>query len=449
MILTRSAVALCAVLSLASCGVTYTPQTVSTKDTPLDVTVVSMSPSSIEVANRSSYTPRALPEEFFATAGMNGTVRGFGAFPEAPSVPNLSPPAEMALRLPPEVQTLSYKIGIGDVVILATRAAGNSVEQLTGLLAAQSQRQGYTVRDDGAIAIPEVGAVAIAGLTVEEAEDQVFQRLVQNQLDSEFSLEVAEFNSKRVSIGGAVRNAIIAPITLSALRLDQAITAAGGITLENNDYGVIRIYRDGTLYQIPLDNYFSDQNLQKVTLTDGDSVYVDTAYDLTRAQTYYEQEINAMDLRQRARSNALSELETEIRLRRSELSERRDTFNARLAANAVVRDSVFLVGEVAKQTLVPLPFERDATLSEILFETGGFSTTTGNPAQIYVLRPGDEDQVTAYHLDATNIVNLTMASRMQMRPNDIIFVKAQPITTWGRALQQALPILLNSGADSI
>ena len=69
-----------------------------------------------------------------------------------------------------------------------------------------------------------------------------------------------------------------------------------------------------------------------------------------------------MDLRQRARSNALSELETEIRLRRSELSERRDTFNARLAANAVVRDSVFLVGEVAKQTLVPLPFERDATL---------------------------------------------------------------------------------------
>ena len=209
MILTRSAVALCAVLSLASCGVTYTPQTVSTKDTPLDVTVVSMSPSSIEVANRSSYTPRALPAEFFATAGMNGTMRGFGAFPEAPSVPNLSPPAEMALRLPPEVQTLSYKIGIGDVVILATRAAGNSVEQLTGLLAAQSQRQGYTVRDDGAIAIPEVGAVAIAGLTVEEAEDQVFQRLVQNQLDSEFSLEVAEFNSKRVSIGGAVRNAIV------------------------------------------------------------------------------------------------------------------------------------------------------------------------------------------------------------------------------------------------
>ena len=68
MILTRSAVAFCVVLSLASCGVTYTPQTVSTKDTPLDVTVVSMSPSSIEVANRSSYTPRALPAEFFATS---------------------------------------------------------------------------------------------------------------------------------------------------------------------------------------------------------------------------------------------------------------------------------------------------------------------------------------------------------------------------------------------
>ncbi|WP_417811865.1 polysaccharide biosynthesis/export family protein [Thalassospira alkalitolerans] len=449
MFLTRLSAAFCAVLFLSSCGVTYTAQTVGTEDTPLDVSVVPLTPENIKVANRSSYTPRALPAAFFATAGAGGAVHGRGALPQAPTVPNLTPPDEMVLRVPPEVQSGPYQIGIGDVVILATRAGGNSVEQLTGLLAAQRQRQGYTVRDDGAIAIPEVGAVAIAGLTVEEAEDQIFQRLVQNQLNPEFSLEVAEFNSKRASIGGAVANSVIVPITLSALHLDQAITAAGGITLKNNEFGVIRIYRDGTLYQIPLDDYFSTPSLQKTKLADGDSVYVDTDYDLTKAQAYYEQAINALDLRQRARTAALAELQSEISMRRSELSERREIFNAQLAANAVERDHVFLVGEVAKQSLVPLPFERTASLSEILFETGGFSTTTGNPAQIYVLRPAEDEQVIAYHLNAKNVVNLTMATRLELRPNDIIFVKAQPITTWGRALQQALPILLNQGADAL
>ncbi len=449
MILSRLSVALCAMLFLSSCGVTYTAQTVKADDTPLDVTVVEVTPDAIAVANRSSYTPRQLPDEFFATAGAGGAVRGLGALPPEPRVPTLTPPNEMALRLPPEVQNGPYQIGIGDVVILATRAGGNTVEQLSGLLAAQSQRQGYTVRDDGAIAIPEVGAVAIAGLTVEEAEDRVFQRLVQNQLDPEFSLEVAEFNSKRVSIGGAVKSSILAPITLSPLYLAEALTAAGGIQIDNREYASIRIYRDGTLYQIPLEDYFADQNLQKVVLTNGDSVFVDTAYDLTQAQAFYQQKINVLDLRQRARTSALSELQAEISLRRSELAERRELFDARLAMNAVDRDYVYLVGEVAKQARVPLPFENTSSLADVLFETGGLSVNTGNPAQIYVLRPNDANQVVAYHLDARNIVNLTMASRLEMRPNDIIFVKAQPITTWARALQQALPLLLNQAASGL
>ena len=43
---------------------------------------------------------------------------------------------------------------LGDVVFLATKTPGSTVEQLTGLLAAENSRQGYTVQDDGSIAIP-------------------------------------------------------------------------------------------------------------------------------------------------------------------------------------------------------------------------------------------------------------------------------------------------------
>ncbi len=93
---------------------------------------------------------------------------------------------------------------MGDVVLLATKSGASTVEELSGLLAAQNRRQGYTVQDDGgAIAIPDVGRIMLGGMTLEEAEAELFQALVENQIDPSFSLEIAEFNSQRVAVGGA------------------------------------------------------------------------------------------------------------------------------------------------------------------------------------------------------------------------------------------------------
>ena len=108
----------------------------------------------------------------------------------------------MGCRPMPDVEPSPYKIGVGDVVLLATRGSSSTIEQLSGFLAAQNQRQGYTVRDDGAIAIPEVGTAALAGMTIEQAEDKLFQALVEGQIDPSFSLEVAGFNARKVAVGG-------------------------------------------------------------------------------------------------------------------------------------------------------------------------------------------------------------------------------------------------------
>ena len=249
------AVILASCAFLSGCGVTYNSPKVSDTDTAYDVSVVSMTPATVARANTSLYKPKRLPAAFSQIAG--GASKGLGQLPKAPS--------GLKLRLPPAVEATAYKIGIGDVILLATRSPGptGTVEQLSGLLAAQSQRQGYTVRDDGAIAIPEVGAVAVEGLTIEEAEERVFQRLVQNQLDPEFSLEIADFNSKRVSIDGAVQRSQLVPITLNPLHLDAAITAAGGITPGQHAYASIRIHRDGRLYQIPLASYYASAKVRK------------------------------------------------------------------------------------------------------------------------------------------------------------------------------------------
>ncbi|MFD0909908.1 hypothetical protein ACFQ1P_09095 [Ruegeria arenilitoris] len=37
---------------------------------------------------------------------------------------------------------------------------------------------------------------------------------------------------------------------------------------------------------------------------------------------------------------------------------------------------------------------------------------------------------------------------MELRPNDIVFIREQPITTWGRALDQFLPSRVNAGLDA-
>jgi len=443
----RRMIAVVGLATLAGCGSAY----ISPKVTDVDgkVRIVALNNQTVLAANRSTYRPKQIPNVFFQNVGSGGSGRGAGAVP-APTLNPQSPPNALALRVPNDPPRSSYDIGIGDVLLLATRGGGSTVEELSGLLAAQNRRQGYTVQDDGAIAIPDVGRVVVAGMTLEEAEATLFQRLLENQIDPSFSLEIAEFNSKRVSIGGAVGNPTVAPITLTALTLDQAIAAAGGIQTPDLDYASIRIYRDGELYQIPLKDYLRRGDLQKKRLIAGDSVFVDTEYQLDRAQDYFAEQITLSQFRQQSRILALNELQSEVNLRRAALNEARANYQARLELDAVGRDYAYLSGEVNNPGRFTLPFGRQATLADALYSEGGFDTRTGNPSQIYVLRgspdPRDFGAVTAWHLDTRNAANLTLATRMELRPNDIVFIAEQPITRWNRVVNQITPSLITSAA---
>ena len=430
---------------LASCGAVYISPQVDARDGK--VRVLPLNAETVLVANRATYTPKQLPAEFFQNAGGAGAARGAGATPP-PSLDAQQRPGAMALRAPPAVNPGPYRIGVGDVLLLATKSAGNTVEELSGLLAAQNARQGYTVQDDGAIAIPDVGRVMVDGLTLEEAEAQLFQSLVSSQIDPTFSLEIAEFNSKRVSLGGAVASPTVVPVRLTTLTLDEALAAAGGINTRDTDFASIRIYRDGTLYQIPLEEYLRRGDLQKTRLIDGDSIFVDTEFELERAQAYFEEQITLAQFRQQARVQALAELNAEVNLRRASLEESRSNFRDRAEFDAVDRDYVYLSGEVTRPGRFQMPFGRQATLADAIYSESGFSAETANPSQIYVLRgssnPADFGAVTAWHLDARNAANLTLATDFRMQPNDIVFIAEQPITRWNRAFRQIFPLVIST-----
>lgn len=445
-----SVAALCVILiALAGCAAVYrTSDVVAGAAGDSRVRVVPMTAETVIQANRAPYTPASLPAVFSMTAGSGSGLRTGGPLPD-PVFEAEPRPAALPLRAPPAADPGPYRIGIGDVVLLSTSTSGSTLEELSGLLAAQNARQGYTVQDDGAVNIPNLGRVRIAGLTIEAAEAQVFNRLVENQFDPTFSLEIAEFNSRKVSVGGAVATPAVLPVALTPLVLGDALAAAGGITVADLDFASVRIYRDGTLYQIPLTTLYARGDLLRTRLVDGDAVFVDTTYALDQAQNYFTQQITLAGARQAARQTALAELQSQVALRRAELQETRENFQARTALGAETRDFVYLAGEVGTQSRFPLPYGGRAMLADAIFGgAGGISGETGDISQIYVLRaatdPREFGAVTAWHLDARNAANFVLSAQFELRPADIVFVAQQPITKWNRAIAQLLPSLINA-----
>lgn len=338
------------------------------------------------------------------------------------------------MRLPPQQASQPYQIGVGDVVRLTTPEEGART---------------FNVQDAGAIAIPGVGRVAVSDRSLTDAEAALFQRFVENQRDPGFALDIAEFKARRVSIGGAVAQPSVIALTLNPLTLQQALATVGGVSDAAGDFASVRIYRNGQHYQIPASQLFGDRALPQITLVAGDSVFVDTAFDLNQAEAYFGEQIRLSEARQSARVQALRELEAEVGLRRASLTEARDTFEQRLELGGVDRDYVYLTGEVVRQTRFPLPFGGTASLADALYADGGFETETGNPGQIYILRGNESgSRITAWQLDARNAAALVLATRMELRPNDIIFIAEQPVTRWNRVVQQIVPSLINTTVNA-
>lgn len=433
---------------VSGCGVTYRSPTVQSQAAGLDVSVVPLTASSVKRANSHPYVPQALPGAFYAVAQGSG-LRNAGSFPTAPIAPT-APALNVQASVPPKVTAQAYKLGVGDRVAVVSKGTGTTLANFGGLPGTQTQRQGFTLRGNGTISLPDVGQVRIAGKTLEDAEAALFQAFVDQKIDPAFSLEVIEFNAHKVAIGGKVARAGQVAISLKPLRLGDALAAAGGVTASDPGSANIQLYRDGKLYQFPAAHLRSKSDIRNMILISGDAIFVNEGYDHEKAMAFYEQQIDAQGLKRSARLSALSALEAEMTIQRGQLDEQRSNFATRTTLGEDSRDYVYLAGEVRKQGRSALPYGRHASLADVLFAEGGFDTKTGNPAQIYVIRsdPGTQNtSVTAWHLDATNAVNITLATRMQMRPNDIVFIEEQPITKWSRAFEQAFPILINKWVD--
>ena len=437
----RAAALFLLVILISGCALVYTSPQVIGSDPDLNVEEIDITLQVMQVANQSAYEPPSLPASFDETA--SGALRGASGAIPAPPLQN--PPAANNARLilPSATAPRPYTIGIGDKVSIRGNVIGPSGGQAGGII-----QNTFTVQSDGTVDLPGIGPISLAGVTINEANAALRQVLVAQRIDPDFSIQVEEFNSQRISFGGAVSTPQVIQLGLAPLYLEEALAIVGG-PASNADDAVIQLYRNGSLFQIPVAGLFN-RTLERILLLDGDSLFLNPGFDLQAAQDFFQQQINVNQLRAANRATALNELQVAVSMARARNEESRSNFERQIQLGDDLRPLIFVAGEVTNPRTISMPFGRDMFLAEALLSEGGISIETGDFAQIYVLRRADDGRsLQAYRLDASNALNLVLAAEFELRPSDIDFVAEQRITRWNRALTQSVPSVFTSAAGGI
>ncbi|MGK6309345.1 polysaccharide biosynthesis/export family protein [Variovorax sp. DT-64] len=297
--------------------------------------------------------------------------------------------AAVGNNVPPEVRALVgeppvYKIGPGDVVSIVVYDHPEIV--FSGIpattvadQASVSPAPGFIVSNTGHMSFPYVGQIKAEGMTVQELEQTLINRLSRVFKNPQLSVRVNAFRSKRAYIEGEVRTPGLQIFTDIPMTLAEAINRAGGFS-GNGDRSAVTLTRDG----------------KTVTL----------------------------DLMSMAEAGIAP---TSIPLRSGDL----------VMVRSRDERKVTVMGEVNVQTGVMMRNGR-LSLNDALTEVGGVNLGTANPRQIYVIR-NETNGLSIFHLDARTPTAIAMADGFALRPKDVVYVDPVPLVQWNRVLSLILP----------
>ena len=159
-----------------------------------------------------------------------------------------------------------YKIGPTDVLKL-------TVFQVDDL------NRTVQVSGNGTINVPLIGQVRATGRTAQDLEIDIASRLRARYLQSpQVTVYIEEYNSQKITVGGAVKKAGIFPVK-GDFSLLQAIAKAEGFDVVADPSNII-VFRQaaGNRYIARFDlNQIRDGRAQDPLLQDGDVVQVDNS----------------------------------------------------------------------------------------------------------------------------------------------------------------------------
>lgn len=274
-----------------------------------------------------------------------------------------------------------YRVGPHDVldIVIWGRPELNN----PGGMTQTPESRGRKVRADGTIFFPFVGVVQVDNLTVEEIREQLTEGLNKYIKNPQIDVRVAIHKARKYYVTGEVNVPGIQYVESQPKTILDAISEAGGMT-ENADLSTVIVTRRGEEKEIDLTSVYERGDVEEnIWVKTGDTIHVpDNAYK-----------------------------------------------------------RVFVMGEVEKQTTVPMHKGR-LTLAEALAASEGVDLQYANVKGIYVLRqlPRDGEPLTqVYRLNAKSPSSLLVADMFQLEPRDVVFVSTLGLTRWNRIVTQILP----------
>ncbi len=148
----------------------------------------------------------------------------------------------------------SATIGVGDRLLVSIFEAGT--DGLFSTSKSKAARIDLVVQPDGKAAIPYVGEVRFAGLTLEEARQGILNALRGKAVEPDVIVTSLDTSSRNVMVSGAVNTASVVPLSLAGEKLTDVIAKAGGVRGETYDtfVTVTRGKKSGTVPMTALIN---------------------------------------------------------------------------------------------------------------------------------------------------------------------------------------------------
>jgi protein involved in polysaccharide export with SLBB domain len=238
------------------------------------------------------------------------------------------------------------------------------------------------VGSKGNILLEEVGTISAVNRALDDIHEEISNILIEKGIKPSFQLELTKFASKKAYIIEKNKGNIVVPLTNSEITLRELILENTASKILTTGLSIITLRRNGKEYRMTVAQVL-DPKTQNIWIIDDDQIEIE---------------------------------------------------------NLIYKPGqVFALSGAGNAHVVAINPSKRESLSDILFTNDGIlNNLSAKRSEVYLLR-GTNPSI-AYHLDAQNVSRILVAAKMELRPNDIVYVADRPIVSFSRTLAEILPL---------